>query len=88
MLKVRLLAALCLLLLNGRGMGTTFRNVLLPRPRQMRLTEGYARLSRRTARCFLQVDSISEARDYALPGYPNEAYSLRVTRDRYILRDV
>ncbi len=85
MLKVRLLAALCLLLLNGRGMGTTFRNVLLPRPRQMRLTEGYARLSRRTARCFLQVDSISEARDYALPGYPNEAYSLRVTRDSIVV---
>ena len=81
----RLLAALCLLMLSGRGTGRSYRDVLLPRPRLMRLTDGYARLSRGMSRRFRQVDSISGARDYALPGYPNEAYSLRVTRDSIVV---
>ena len=95
--RVLFLACLLMLCVSSTGKGG-YEDVLLPRPQMMRVTGDYFKIKDEKIRNktsviqlpssvirFHEVDSIAGAKDYALYGYPNEAYRLRVTRDSIVV---
>ena len=98
--RVLFMACLLMLCVSCTGKGG-YEDVLLPRPQMMRVTGGYFKIRNEKLRNetsviqlpssvirFHEVDSIAGAKDYALYGYPNEAYRLGVTRDSIVVEYV